>query len=374
MRIGIDTREIQNGVITGIGRSLANLINYFIKYDTQHTLILFSEKSLPINSNNKVRQVNLKKCSTFIWDQMKLLKALKKHAIDLFYSPYYKIPLFSDVPSVSQILDLMFLIHPPYKKNLNLGQKIYYTVFGKVFARKSISIITDSQHAKNDIIKQWKVNPQKIIVIPLGLADRYKPVTDKNLLKRVRSKLNLPQNYILYLGNFKPHKNVSSLIQAYKVIETKFPEYKLVLAGTLDKHGIKIKNYAAQQGLKNKVLFTDTVREKDFPEAMISMADLFVFPTLYEGFGLPPLEAMACGTPVVASNLTSIPEVLGDAGILVNPMDIGELAEAISDLLKDSEKRAKYSKNGLKRAKKFREKDTTGKLYEHIISILEEIK
>jgi len=127
-------------------------------------------------------------------------------------------------------------------------------------------------------------------------------------------------------------------------------------------------------GLKDKVKFTDTIREQDFPEALLSLADLFVFPTLYEGFGLPPLEAMACGTPVVASNLTSVPEVIGDAGILVNPLDIGELSSAISYLIENTEKRDLYSKKGLKRARRFREKDTAGKLYEHLISLLEAIK
>jgi len=374
MILGIDTREIQNGVVTGIGRSLANLINYFIKFDTKHTLILFSEKRLPVNFNGQVRQVNLNKCATFIWDQIKIPKALSEHSVDLFYSPYYKTPLLTNISIVSQILDLMFLNHPYYKNNLTVSQKLYYAIFGKAFARKSLSIITDSVHAKNDIIKLWRINPKKITVIPLGLADRYKPVTDKNLLNRIRSKLNLPQKYILYLGNFKPHKNVSSLIKAFKIVENKFPDYKLILAGTLDEHGIKTKDYVIRQDLKNKVLFTDTIREKDYPEAILSMADLFVFPTLYEGFGLPPLEAMACGTPVVTSNLTSVPEVIGDAGVLVNPLDIEELSGAISNLLEDPEKRAQYSEKGLKRAQKFREKDTAGKLYEHLISLLEGIK
>jgi glycosyltransferase involved in cell wall biosynthesis len=267
----------------------------------------------------------------------------------------------------------MFLIHPDYKNNLTFNHKLYYAFFGKAFARKSLSIITDSEHAKNDIIKLWKVNPRKIFVIPLGLAKRYRPIENEKLLNQVKKRLKLPGKYILYLGNFKPHKNVPALIQAYKHIEKKFPDYKLVLAGTLDEHGIKTKDYVTSQGLKNKVLFTDTVREKDCPEAIYSMADLFVFPTLYEGFGLPPLEAMACGTPVVASNLTSVPEVIGDAGILVNPMAIEELSDAISGLLKSPEKQALYSEKGLKRAKRFREKDTAGKLYEHIISLLEEI-
>ena len=374
MLIGVDAREIQNGVITGIGRSLANFVNWFEKNEKNHKLMLFSERKIPLCFDANVNGVVINKTLTFFWDQWKLLQALVTHKIDLFYSPYYKFPLLTGCPVVNQILDLMFLVFPPYRKDLGYYRKIYYAILGKTFAKKSTSIITDSEHAKKDIIKLWKINPQKIIVIPLGLADRYKPVNDKNLLNQVKSSMNLPEKFILYLGNFKPHKNVTALINAYQIIEKKFTDYKLVLSGPLDEHGIKTKEYVTRQGLQNKVLFTDTVKEKDYPEAILSMADLFIFPSLYEGFGLPPLEAIACGTPVVASNHTSIPEVIGDAGILVNPINIGELSSAISSLLENPEKRALYSKKGLKRAERFREKNTAGKLYEHLISILEEIK
>ena len=176
------------------------------------------------------------------------------------------------------------------------------------------------------------------------------------------------------MGNFKPHKNVGSLVKAFKKIEKTFPTYKLVLAGSLDENGKNIKNMSCEIGLSNKVIFTDTIREKDCPEALLSLADLFVFPTLYEGFGLPPLEAMACGTPVVASNVTSVPEVVGDAGLLVNPTDNEEISSAICELLENPEKRDFFSKKGLERARRFREEETTAKLYEHIISLLEKVK
>jgi hypothetical protein len=374
MNIGVDAREIQNGVITGIGRSLENFIQYFNNNDLEHKLVLFSEKELPLYLNGNNKKIVLPECPRFIWDQWKLPKAMSSHNIDLFYSPYYKIPLISSIPIISQILDLMFLQHPPYKDKLMLCQKLYYEIFGKAFARKSLSIITDSKHAKNDIVNLWNVDPEKIVVIPIGLGDFYEPVSDKKLLDKIRKNFKLPEKFILYLGNFKPHKNVTSLVKAFKIIEKKFSEYKLVLAGTLDEHGIKIKDYVTRQGLETKIIFTNTVTERDHPEAILSMADLFVFPTLYEGFGLPPLEAMACGTPVVASNLTSVPEVVDDAGILVNPLDIREFSNAISDLLENPEKREQYSKKGLKRAERFKKKDTAGKLYEHIISKLQEIK
>ena len=189
MNIGVDVREIQDGVITGIGRSLSNFIQYFGDNELKHKLFLFSEKELKIDRNTNIENIALKENSTFIWDQWKLPKSMKNCNIDLFYSPYYKIPLLSDIPTVGQILDLMFLIHPDYKNNLPISHKLYYAIFGRAFAKKSLSIITDSEHAKNDIIKLWNVNPQKIVVIPLGLAYRYRPVKDKQLLNQVRKKM-----------------------------------------------------------------------------------------------------------------------------------------------------------------------------------------
>jgi glycosyltransferase involved in cell wall biosynthesis len=372
MKLGVDAREIQDGVVTGIGRSLANFINYFEKNEKNHKLVLFSEKKISLDYDKNIIKAVINRIAPPFWDQWKLPRALDAHKIDLFYSPYYKIPLLTRTPVVNQILDLMFLVFQPYRKGLGFHRKLYYSFLGKTFAKKSISVITDSEHAKKDIIRIWNINPEKIVVIPLGLASRYKPITDLQQLNTVKKVFKLPDKFVLYLGNFKPHKNVASLIKAFKRIEKTYPEHKLILAGPLDNDGNTIKNLVLLEGLESRVLFTNTIKEKDHPEALLSLADVFVFPTLYEGFGLPPLEAMACGTSVVASNLTSIPEVIGDAGLLVNPMDIGEMSKTISDLLENPEKRMFYSKKGLKRAERFREKDTAGKLYEHIISLLEE--
>jgi len=374
MRIGVDAREMQDGVVTGIGRSLANFIRYFVENEKKHQLILFSEERLSFDFENMIRQVIIESCSTFSWDQWKLPRALRANKIDLFYSPYYKVPLLTKTPIVNQILDLMYLVFPPYKKALGFWRRSYYATFGKSFARKSISIITDSEHAKQDIIRIWKIDPDKIVVIPLGVARRYFPVNEQNLLESVRTSFHLPEKYLLYLGNFKPHKNVVSLVKAYKKMVAEFPEYKLVLAGPLDSNGLEIENLVSREGLTDRVVFTNTIREEDHPEALLSMADLFVFPTLYEGFGLPPLEAMACGTPVITSNLTAVPEVIGDAGVMVNPLDVGALSRAIEDLLGDPKKREYYSQKGLKRSRLFRVEDTAGEIYRHIINLLEVIK
>jgi len=373
MNIGVDAREIQDGVVTGIGRSLANFIHYFGKTEKKHSLALFSEKRIPVDFTGNIRRVIIRPCQTFLWDQLKLPKALKKNKINLFYSPYYKVPLLTTIPIVNQILDLMYLVFSPYKKELGSFGRSYYATFGKAFARKSISIITDSEHAKQDIVRIWGINPKKIVVIPLGVASHYVPVNDPHLLHLVKTNFNLPEKYILYLGNFKPHKNVGSLVQAFKKIKNRFPEYKLILAGPLDSNGQKIQEIVSKEGVSNSVMFTNTIRENDHPEALLSMADLFVFPTLYEGFGLPPLEAMACGTPVITSNFTAVPEVISDAGVMVNPLDVSELSRAIADLLDDPEKRTTYSRKGLERARMFREEQTAGEIYRHLIKCLEDI-
>lgn len=373
MFIGVDAREIQEGIVTGIGRPLANFIEYFGRHEEEHTLVLFAEKQIPVDLPGNVRTVIIGTCPTFLWDQWKLPRALRAHDIDLLYSPYYKIPLLTGIPVISQVLDVMYLVFPPYRKALGVFGRFYYATFGRVFSRRAISIITDSEHAKQDIMKLWKVDPDKIVVIPLGLAGRYAPVEDTELLSRVRERLGLPDRYLLYLGNFKPHKNVESLIKAFSRIEGEIPEYKLVLAGPLDANGQRARELVTKQGIAERVIFTDTVREDDRPEALLTMAELFIFPTLYEGFGLPPLEAMACGTPVIASNITAVPEVVGEAGVMVNPLDVDELGHAIISLLADPAKMKRYSRIGLERAKQFREENTAGSVYRHILAMLEKI-
>lgn len=371
MRLGIDAREIQNGVITGIGRSLANFISYFASQHSIHEMVLFSEKKLPIPPSPRCREVIIPPRPTILWDQWKLPRHLIKERIDLFYSPYYKLPLLSSIPALNQVLDLMYLVFPDYVRDLGIFGRLYYATIGRAYSHKALAIITDSEHAKADICRLWRIRPEKIAVIPLGVADRYTRVTDRDICARVRKKFCLPERYILYLGNFKPHKNVLSLIQAYAGMKEDYKDCKLVLAGPLDVHGQAVKSHVVEAGLENDVIFTGAIHEEDQPEVILSMAELFVFPSLYEGFGIPPLEAMACGTPVIASNRTAVPEVVGDAGLLVNPEDVGTLREAIVSLIGDAGRRKIYAERGLKRAESFRNEHTAGRLYRHIIEILE---
>jgi glycosyltransferase involved in cell wall biosynthesis len=179
---------------------------------------------------------------------------------------------------------------------------------------------------------------------------------------------------VLYLGNFKPHKNVETLVKAFKKIEKSHASYKLVLAGPLDENSRRIRDLVVDEELSERVVFTGTIRENDCPEAILTLADVFVFPTLYEGFGLPPLEAMACGTPVVTSNLTAVPEVVHDAGIMVDPLDVEQLGRTIADLLDHPDKRKLCAQKGLERARLFHEENTAGKIHQYLISHLEDFR
>ncbi len=366
--IGVDAREIQHGVITGIGRALINFIRYFEKFDKENELVLFSETRLPIHLKGNIRRVERQLAlPTIVWDQIVLPFLIRKAKVDLFYSPYYKAPIFTTIPVVTQVLDLMYLVFEPYRKRLGILGLLYYFTIGRAFSIKANSVITDSEHAKNDIIQLWKLKPQKIKVFPLGCSNRYRPVKDQSKREAVRKRLNLPQNYILYFGNFKPHKNVKILIEAFERVNRIKGRAKLVLAGPLDKYGQGIQKLVSKKNLTDQVVFTGTVRESDSPETIYSMADIFVCPTLYEGFGLPALEAMACGTPVITSNTTAVPEVVGSAGVLVDPHSPGEITSAMLELLQNSIKRKAYSKAGLERAKHFGEKHAAEMVYRHLL-------
>ncbi len=371
MRLGVDAREIQDGVVTGIGRSLANFIAYFVAHDSAHELILFAETKPPTPCSSRCRVVIIPPGPTFLWDQWKLPLRLKREGIDLFYSPYYKVPLFSSIPAIGQILDLMYLVFPPYVRALGPWGRLYYAAVGQACARKAIAIVTDSEHARGDIVRLWGVRPEKIAVIPLGLADLYRPVTDEAVRQAVRQRFGLPERYILYLGNFKPHKNVVSLVRAFANARRALEGCKLVLAGPLDAYGQAMKSQVEAAGLAEDVVFTGAFHEEDRPEALLSMAELFVFPSLYEGFGIPPLEAMACGTAVVASDRTAIPEVVGEAALSVDPLDIQALEGAIVSLLADEGLRKRYALKGLKRAEGFRAEQTAGRLYRHLVGVME---
>ena len=197
------------------------------------------------------------------------------------------------------------------------------------FCQDADQIVAVSKNTKNDIINIFNIPEEKILAIHPGISGSMRPETDQAKLAKVKEKYNLPNKFILYLGTIEPRKNIQGLMQAFEILKTKSDlPHKLVIAGA--------KGYRSEEILKTneKIQYIDYVIAEDKP-ALYTLADLFVYPSFYEGFGFPPLEALSCGTPVVASHAGSLGEILGKAALLVNPHNANEIAEAMINILQD---------------------------------------
>lgn len=335
---------------------------YLLKALQQIKSLDFEFDILKINNINRKGGSSLKR----IFFEVFLLKFyIKKSHFDLYHSPHYILPNKFKIPAVVTIHDLITLDFPELCKYQSV---FYFNFFFKRTIRNAKIIIAVSHTVKKDIMRHFDVDAHKIRVIHLGIDPIFKNTLDLDLAIRY----HLPERYILFVGNIEGKKNLTRLLLAYKeLINQKKTTHKLVLVG---KDGWKNKSFyrtISKYNLKEHILFTGYVPKKDLP-AIYSMADLFVFPSIYEGFGIPPLEAMACGIPVIVSNQGASPEICGDACLLVNPYDIHEMAKSIEILLNNKELRQNKINLGLERVKQFNWEKTareTLKIYEEAISI-----
>jgi glycosyltransferase involved in cell wall biosynthesis len=212
-------------------------------------------------------------------------------------------------------------------------------------------VIADSEHTRRDLIRLLEIPPGDIEVAHLGVERRFRPLEDQASLEAVRRNNGLPPEIILYVGTIEPRKGLDTLIAAYGTLASEI-SHKLVIAGKRGWYTEPLFKQVEALGLGKRVHFTDYVADEDLPW-LYNLADLFAFPSRYEGFGLPPLEAMACGVPVVCSNAASLPEVAGQAAVLVQPDDVEGLATAMLRVLRDSALQAEMRARGLERARLF---------------------
>jgi len=366
MRLGVDAREIQDGTYTGIGRPLVNFLNYFSKQGNADTCVLFTERDIQLNFGPRVSNVVIPSTNTLMWDQWLLPKAIKKEKIDLFYSPYYKIPLLKPCLMVSAILDLMYLAYEPYYREMSLLSKVYYAVMGRIFAFRADKILTCSQYSKQDIEHFYGVNPKKIEIIPLSIAPIYFSAQNSSKISEIKKKYQIKRRYILYMGNFKPHKNVAGLINAFTLIAPLFTDVSLVLAGPKEHTYLQLVEMVKIHKLEDRVIFTGKIFETDEPQYLYQGAEVLVMPTFYEGFGLPPLEAMACGVAVISSRVTSVPEIVGDAGILIDPSNTSDLAHAIKKILNGPALKQELINKGLRHAKNYESEQIARDMYDFL--------
>ncbi len=354
LRIAIDAHSVGTGL--GGNESYAtNLIEGLAEIDSinSYTLYVTRREALERFSN---RWPNFSVRTTLphsplIRIPLTLSAELRRNPVDVLHVQFTA-PPFSPCPVVVSIHDLSFE-HLPQTFKWRSRKQLRITV--RRSARQAAQVIALSEHARSDIISTYSINPENVSVIPLAAPAHFRPTTDEVELKRVRQTYGIEGDYILSVGAIQPRKNLSRLLAAYSRLRWARPEGKLpqlVLVGKCAWLYDETLRTIKELEISNSVILTGYVPEADLP-ALYSGALCFVYPSYFEGFGLPPLEAMKCGAPVIVGDKTSLPEVVGDAGILVDPFDIDELAAAIQKLIADSELRMQLRVKGLERAKLF---------------------
>ena len=283
-----------------------------------------------------------------------LTAELALHPVDILFVQYTAPPL---VPAkvVTTIHDISYE-HLPETFTRRSRFQMKLTI--RHTAKRAEHIICPSEYSRRDIIDTYKIDPRRVSMIPLAAPTMYKPVTDSGLIARVRQKYGLRGDYILGVGSIQPRKNLVRLMEAYGLLSKRMTDLPpLVLAGKKAWMSDETVGADAFRKVMDKIVFTGYVPDEDLP-SLYSGAVCFVYPSFFEGFGLPLLEAMQCGTPVIAGDLTSIPEVVGDAGILVDPYSVEQIAAALEAVLSDSQLRADLRRKGLERASQFSWKRT----------------
>ncbi len=289
--------------------------------------------------------------------QWHVRQALRNAHAGLYHSPYYLMPYRPGVPAVFTCHDLIPLIFPPY---FSARQRLIYRLAHQLALNTARMTIAVSHSTRNDLQRFFGVRPDRIVVAHEGVDDHFQP-PPRAAIDRVRQTYALPDRYVLYFGSNKPHKNVPLLVEAFAksfirnptgMLRGQTSEIMLVIAGHWDERYPEAKQLAEKLNLTNRVRFIGPVKDDDLP-ALYGGAEVFAFPSQHEGFGLPVLEAMACGAPVVCGNRSSLPEVARDAALLFDPADVTALALAIEQVISDRDLRNTLQASGLQRAAQF---------------------
>ncbi len=356
MRIGLDARYVYDH-FPGIGRYTANLAAALGRLEHGHTLAVLYNPALPNTRHDLVAllgdlgpvelvQTNVRPFS--LAEQIALPRLARTLQLDLLHSPYYIKPYAGlPCPSVVTIYDLLGL-HLP--QTLSRQGRLFYRVAMGLAVRSSQGIITISRNAQEALIRAYNIPPERITVTLLAANGRFRPQTE-SAVAAVRAKYGLSARYLLYVGANKPHKNLERLVQAWARVTPQQPAV-LLLAGHYDPRYPQVQQLAADPALRDRIMRIQNVAEADLP-ALYAGATAFVFPSFYEGFGLPPLEAMACGVPVICADASSLPEVVGDAAVMFDPYAVDALAAAIQRVLDAPALRADLRERGLQRAQAF---------------------
>lgn len=358
MRVGLDVHTLgkrQTGNETYIRELLAGLAAIGepgIEFVCYHTA---GPPAIPLGRGQR------------LWPQTPLIRvpvsfplALRRDRVDVAHFQYVSPPV-APCPVVLMVHDISFESHPEFLPTLQTA-RMRWLVPGSI--RRAAHTVTVSDFTRQQIIERYRTHPDRITVTPEAAGPAFRRVADQTALRTSLAALHLPERYILAVGNLQPRKNLSTLLEAYAaLLRSGRIEQELVLVGQLHYQGQAVFSHIDRLGIRDHVKWTGYVSEETLV-GLYNLADVFVFPTLYEGFGLPIVEAMACGAPVVSTNVASIPEVSGDAAVLVDPKSVAELSRAIETVATRPEVREQLRELGFRQAARFDWKTTAAQTLE----------
>lgn len=360
--IGVDGREFRAGARTGIRSYLVEVLRAASRAGWRPIVYGDSTTVLDVDLPGVTLDV-LPGRWTQWWDQVRLPAALAEDRVAIFLSPFYKGPLRAPCPVVLTIHDLFFIGYPGRPRAIVDAARI---VAARLYARRAAAIIADSEHSRRSIVARLGVPDSKVTAIPVAVGAGFAP---QPLTDAIRARYLLDGPYVLYVGNFKPHKNLPRLIRAYSALPGHLRErYALVLAGGDRANRGALERLATERGVDSRIVFPGPIDDADLP-ALYSAAALFVLPSLEEGFGLPAVEAMACGVPVVVSNRGALPEVVADAALVVDAESEPALSAAMAQVLMDTEFAAQLTRRGLERSRHFAPERTS----DGVLAVLDEV-
>lgn len=361
MHIGIDGRMVN---WSGIGRYTQNILKHIVVLDKVNDYSVFchaeDRREMPGGENVSLVEVDVPVFS--IKGRGRWTKILKSANLDLFYTPYIIVPFEVPCRAVGTIHDLIPWRMPSVQKSLIA--RLFYRRIIKRAAPNWDCILVDSNFTRDDVVNFLQVPKERIRVVPAAAEESFRPVVDKKSVARVCNKYGIKGKFVLNVGIARPHKNLPFLIEVFGVlIKERNMGCKLVFAGGEDKWRPAHRRLIKDLGLQDEVIFTGHVSDDDLA-VLYSQATLCAFPSLFEGFGLPALEAMACGCPVVCSDNSSLAEIVGEAGILLNSRDRIAWIDAIESVLKDENLWESMKTKGLERARQFSWEKTAGSILE----------
>lgn len=358
MNITIDARLILNSM-TGIGNYLIHLVEALLSIDKKNVYHILVQNN--INQNHPINQ----------WCQPNLIKEkmgirpvrpgqhllvpmkLRGKSIDIYHYPHFDLPLLQGHPSVVTIHDLKYIIAPGLFPEFGSLKKLYMNFCYRMSCRKAEKIIVVSENTKRDLVRLFRVPDHKLTVIPLAANSNNKLIRNKKEIGQKLSKLGIDSKYFLFVGERRPHKNLVRIIEAFQIFKQHgFDDYKLVIIGKKYGSYSEPEQKIERLNLNENVILKGYVSDEELA-LYYQGAEAFLFTSLYEGFGIPILEAMRCGTPVITSNISSLPEVAADAALCINPVSSSAIAEAMERLVLHPELKINLTTKGLKRAKMF---------------------